>query len=77
MLLGTSDVDTNIPETRIVQNKTFAIIIANEQYYNEKNVQFAYNDGPIFKEYCTKTFGLPSSMEKHWSLPEAWYLDHV
>ena len=59
MILGTSDVDINIPETGATQTKTFAIIIANEKYDNEKSVQFAYNDGSIFKEYCTKTLGIP------------------
>lgn len=57
--IGTSDVDVKIPVTDIKQEKTFAIIIANEKYENEKNVDFAYNDGVIFKEYCIKTLGLP------------------
>ena len=58
--LGTSDVDVKIPVTDIKQEKTFAVIIANEKYDNEKNVDFAYNDGIIFKEYCVKTLGIPA-----------------
>lgn len=57
--IGTSDVDVKIPVTDMRQDKTFAIIIANEKYENEKNVDFAYNDGVIFKEYCIKALGLP------------------
>ena len=49
-----------IPVTDIKQEKTFAVIIANEKYDNEKNVDFAYNDGIIFKEYCVKTLGIPA-----------------
>lgn len=61
LTLGTSDVDVKIPVSDIKQEKTFAVIIANEKYDNEKNVDFAYNDGIIFKEYCIKTLGLPST----------------
>lgn len=57
--IGTSDVDVKIPTTNVKQDKTFAIIIANEKYENEKNVDFAYNDGVIFKDYCVKALGLP------------------
>lgn len=59
--IGTSDVDVRIPATDLKQDKTFAIIIANEKYENEKNVDFAYNDGVIFKEYCIKAMGLPET----------------
>ncbi len=55
-----SDVDKNIPVSAVKNNKTFAVIIANENYQNEANVPFALNDGNIFKEYCAKTLGIPS-----------------
>ncbi len=58
--LGTSDVDVMIPQTDITRENVFAIIIANENYEREKNVEFAYNDGMIFKDYCIKTLGVPS-----------------
>ena len=56
----TSDVDKNIPVSAEKNDKTFAVIIANENYQNEANVPFALNDGSIFKEYCAKTLGIPS-----------------
>lgn len=59
LILGTSDVDVAIPTTTTIQPKTFAIIIANENYQNEKNVEFAYNDGQVFKDYCIKALGIP------------------
>lgn len=60
LTLGTSDVDQKIPIAQTKQEYTFAVIIANEKYENEKNVEFAYNDGVIFKEYCVKALGLPA-----------------
>lgn len=61
LTLGTSDVDVQIPVATTKQENTFAVIIANEKYEYEKNVEFAYNDGIIFKEYCTKALGIPST----------------
>ncbi len=55
-----SDVDQNIPQTTLKNDKTFAVIIANEKYTTESTVNFALNDGKIFKEYCEKTLGIPS-----------------
>ena len=55
------DVDVNIPPGEIINDKTFALIIANEDYKNESKVPFAGNDGRIFKEYCIKTLGIPES----------------
>lgn len=57
-----SPVDKNIPMTNVRNTKTFAIIIANENYL-EKNigdVQYAKRDGQVFREYCEKTLGVPS-----------------
>lgn len=56
---GTSDIDVGIPQTQTSNDKTFAVIIANENYQQEDGVDFAYNDGQIFRQYCTKTLGLP------------------
>lgn len=56
-----SDVDINIPMTDISNDKTFAVIIANENYRREVPVQYAINDGRTFKEYCNQTFGLPEN----------------
>ncbi len=57
--IGKSDVDTNIPETDFVNENTFAVIIANENYKREAGVEFAINDGTAFRNYCQKTLGIP------------------
>lgn len=54
-----SDVDVNIPVNKEVNDKTFVVIIANEIYQKEIKVQFAGNDGKVFKEYCEQTLGIP------------------
>ncbi len=62
----TSDVDINIPMTESKTNDTFVLIIANEQYSFVDNVDFALNDGRIFKEYCIKTLGIPKRQIYHY-----------
>lgn len=57
--VGKSDIDIGIPETNYVNDNTFAVIIANENYQRVSHVEFAANDGQTFKEYCNKTLGLP------------------
>jgi hypothetical protein len=57
---GHSDVDLNIPVNAQTNDKTFVVIIANENYTREVKVQYAANDGKVFKEYCEKTLGIPS-----------------
>ena len=54
-----SDVASNIPTTGAKNDKTFAVIIANENYQTESKVEFARNDGETFKKYCIQTLGLP------------------
>ena len=54
-----SDVAVNIPVTGAKNDKTFAVIIANETYRRESQVMFAKNDGKTFKKYCIQTLGLP------------------
>lgn len=56
---GKSDIDQNIPTTGVSADNTFAVIIANENYAVETQVEYAINDGRAFKEYCRKTLGLP------------------
>ena len=51
--------DKNIPSVSTNNNKTFAIIIGNENYKEVSNVRYALNDAKIFAEYCQKTLGLP------------------
>lgn len=57
-----SDVDTDIPVTKEIASKTFALIISNENYKQVENVPFALNDGRVFKQYLQLALGLP---EKH------------
>jgi len=54
-----SDIDINIPVNAGSNEKTFAVIIANENYQREAKVIFAKNDGETFKKYCIQTLGLP------------------
>jgi len=53
------NIDIDIPTVSSVNKTTFAIIIANENYQKETKVDYALNDGKIFKSYCHKTLGLP------------------
>ena len=54
------NVDEKIPQTAISNDKTFAVIIANENYKHEQPVEYALNDGTVFGEYCNKTLGIPT-----------------
>lgn len=59
MKVGLSDVDMRIPDSHSVNDKTFALIITNENYKFVSAVPYALNDGKVFEEYCSKTLGLP------------------
>ena len=48
------------PETGNVSENTLVAIIANEQYDLAANVDNATSDGLAFKEYCTRTLGVPA-----------------
>ena len=54
-----ADVDVDISVTGTVADKTFAVVIANEEYTREARVPFALRDGEVFAEYCQKTLGIP------------------
>lgn len=56
-----SDVDKNIPQVKINNDRTFAVIIANENYQTVESVPYARNDGNVFAQYCRQTLGLPES----------------
>ncbi|GEM_PF-636341 len=69
--VGKADVDLDIPVSSAVKSNTYALIIGNEDYTtfqpglsSEVNVDFAANDAKVFKEYCTKTFGVPEKQVK-------------
>lgn len=54
-----SDVDKNIPNNGNSNELTFAVIIANENYQYESEVEFAKHDGEMMKQYCVQTLGMP------------------
>jgi hypothetical protein len=63
-----SDVDKDIPITKMINENKYALIIGNEDYASfqpginsEMNVEFATNDALTFKEYCGKTLGVPEA----------------
>lgn len=60
-----NNVDTKIAVNSTTDDKTFAVIISNENYKHEENVPFAKNDGEVFKIYCQKTLGIPEDHIKY------------
>lgn len=56
-----SDVDVKIPQRSGVNNKMFALIIANEDYSRVESVANAKKDGRKVKEYFNKTLGIPDA----------------
>ena len=62
-IVPADELDTNIPMRKVRgQDNVYCVIIANENYRDVSEVEFANNDGHIFMEYCKKTLGIP---EKH------------
>lgn len=57
--VGKSDIDINIPSNSSNNNKTFALIFANENYREEVPVAYAKNDGASVEKYFTQTLGIP------------------
>ena len=56
---GIEKVDSDIPTVNRINRTTFAVIIANEDYQDEVKVDYARNDGEVFRKYCNMTLGLP------------------
>lgn len=54
-----SDVDVNVPQSATSADNTYALIIANENYDYEQNVEYVENDGSTFYRYCNQTLGIP------------------
>lgn len=69
-----SDVDINIPQNNYKNDKTFAVIIANEDYQTISKVPYALNDGEVFSQYCQKTLGIP---QNHIKLVKNATLNHI
>ena len=66
-----SKVDQNIPSSATSNDDTYVLIIANEHYQELSPVTYAANDGLIFKDYCTKTLGIPETQVRYY--PDASY----
>lgn len=58
-LLAQGNVDTRIAVNSQKDDKTFVVIIANENYKHEESVPFARNDGEVMSTYCQSTLGIP------------------
>ena len=71
VVVGVSDVDVNIPRGKNNNEKTFAVIIANEDYTAVPPVPMAGNDGKVFAQYCEQTLGLPKENIRQY--PNATY----
>lgn len=56
-----SDIDLNIPVSRISNESVFAFIFANEEYHDVAPVPNALNDGESVANYCNITLGIPST----------------
>lgn len=56
-----SDVDEDLPQTIHVDDRTFVVVVANEDYQREQDVPFAIHDGEVFKEYCVQVLGIPEN----------------
>lgn len=61
VITAQSDVDKNIPRNNVVNDKTIALVIANENYGKVVNVTSANHDGDVFAQYCRETLGIPEN----------------
>ncbi len=59
--VAASDVDINIPKASKTNEKTFVVLIANENYITEVPVKYAINDGTTMKRYMIDALGIPES----------------
>ena len=55
-----SDVDKDIPRTSSSNGNTHIMIIANQEYKNEKEIPTARNDAQTMQQYCISTLGVPA-----------------
>lgn len=59
-------VDTNIPQTNVLNEDVFAFVFANENYSNLSGADFSIKDGKIFSEYCRKTLGVSENNVRYY-----------
>ena len=60
-------IDQNIPVGVGGNDRTFAVIIGNENYKEVAKVPHALNDAKVFAAYCEKTLGLPQKNIKQYA----------
>ncbi|MDD3049932.1 MAG: caspase family protein, partial [Candidatus Cloacimonetes bacterium] len=53
------DVEQNIPEIKKKNSDAIAVVLGIENYRNVSDVNFAFRDATIMKEYFSKTIGIP------------------
>ena len=53
------DVEQDIPETKKKNSDAIAVVLGIENYRNISDVNFAFRDATIMKEYFSKTIGIP------------------
>lgn len=58
-------IDTKIAVNSVQDDKTFVLIVSNENYKYEQPVPYALNDGNIFRLYCENTLGIPADNIKY------------
>lgn len=58
-LIVDNSLDTDIPVTSVKNEKTFVVIIGNENYEHVSKVEFALNDAKTVFSYCHKSLGVP------------------
>lgn len=63
-IVSSSDIDSNIFTSSVINKNTFVIIIGNEKYKNEVEVPYASRDAKIFSAYVEKTLGVPHDQIK-------------
>ena len=55
-----SDIDKNIPKTRVDGSNTLVIVFGIEQYKYAPKVTYATRDAIVFRQYMLQTFGVPN-----------------
>ena len=62
-----SDVDKNIPQSKTINDNTYVLIIANENYKSQEvaDVPYALRDGEVFRQYCKQTLGINNDKHIH------------
>lgn len=59
-----SDIERDIPERKEKNEHTYCLIIANEDYKGNPDVEFAIHDGEVFHDYAMKALGIPKDQIK-------------